>query len=266
MKNVIWIALVCLALGMLSACGDGNDNDVTFVQQTTLYGTTLGPSESSDPLVLLNPNTGAYIRTVGPTGYFVSGLVYDKTTGKLFATTSAIDPVFPAGLIEINTVTGEGTEIGLTGLTAAATLTVDSAGQLYTWSPQERGLATIDKLTGVAMLVGNSGLDNTQALGLDFNALGNLVLVNGDGQIYEIDTITSASSQIGGITEIAHHGKFHPTTGLYWGIDATLEGDIPDRNLLVVDISASTILETHSPGVDYLHTIAFVSRLVPVYN
>jgi len=255
MKNFIRIAVVFLTLGMLSACGGGNDDDVTF-----MYGTTIGPADSTDPLVLLNANTGAYIRTVGPTGYYVSGLAYDKTTGKLFATTSATDPNFPAGLIEINTVTGAGAEIGETGLAAAATLTVDSAGQLYTWSPGNRGLATINKVSGVATLVGSSGLESTWALGLDFNALGDLVLVNGDGQIYEIDPGTSAASLIGNIDVMAHHGKFHPITGLYWGIDATLEEDIPDRRLLVVDIPESTIVDTLSPRVDYLHTIAFVPR------
>ncbi|MRR06366.1 MAG: DUF4394 domain-containing protein [Deltaproteobacteria bacterium] len=266
MKNFIRIAVVFLVLGMLSACGDGNGDNGDYV--TIMYGTTIGSADSTDPLVLLNANTGAYIRTVGPTGYYVNGLAYDKTTGKLFATTSATDFDIPPRLIEINTATGEGTPIGegfglLEGGESIVCLTVNASGQLYGWrEPEADSLVTINKVTGEAAQVGSAELV-TQALGLDFNAQGDLILVNGDGQIYEIDPTTGAASlPIGDIGVMAHHGKFHPTTGLYWGIDTNSKGNIdnPDRKILEVDIPASIIEYTLSPRVDYLHTIAFVPR------
>ena len=256
MKRLISWALLVVALGMFAACGD--DDNQTLVRQRVLFGTTvgtalLGPSN----LVMLNPTTGAFIRTVGSTGYIVNGLAYDQTTGKLFATTGINDPVFPAGLIEINTTTGAGTPIGTGhGLTdTVVSLTVDSAGKLYGWlEPNVDGLVTIDKVTGFGTLVGVPGL-STEKLGLDFDAGGTLWLVDGGGPTYTIDPLTSAATPFGDILVDAHHGKFHPTTGLYWGIDLA-DGTIATRNINIVDISTSTVLET-VPTLDYLHTISF---------
>lgn len=256
MKRLICWALLVVALGMLAACGD--DDNQTLVRQRVLYGTTvgtdlLGPSN----LVMLNPTTGAFIRTVGSTGFNVNGLAFDQTTGKLFATTGANDPVFPSGLIEINTATGAGTPIG-TGhglLETVVSLTVDSAGQLYGWQePSVDGLATIDKVTGVGTLVGDPGL-NTATLGLDFDASGTLWLVNGGGPTFTIDPLTGVSTPFGDILVNAHHGKFHPTTGLFWGLDLA-DGTVATRNINIVDLSTSTVLDT-VPTLDYLHAISF---------
>lgn len=262
MKNLIRILLVLLSVGMLSACG-GGDNEPVVVRQLTIYGTTIGFTDpvtlvdTTSDLVLLDPDTGDFLSTIGDTGFFVSGLAYDKTTGKLFATTSANDPAFPAWLIEINPVTGAGTPIGAgTGLTAAATLTVDSSGQLYTWSePDDDDLAIIDKVTGVARLVGDSGL-TTQTLGLDFDARGILYLVNFDGEVFTINPINGAATFVGTIGETAHHGKFHPVTGDYVGIDVA-DPTIAARNLVVADFASFTVLD-RVPTADFLHTIAFV--------
>lgn len=264
MKNVIRIALVLLTFGMLTACGD--DDNTVFVKQVTVYGTTVGTDDlGTSDLVILNSSTGALVRIVGDVGFYVNGLAYDKTTGKLFATTSANDPVFPAGLIEINPVTGAGTPIGLgTGLAAAATLTIDSAGQLYTWSePSDDDLAVINKVTGVATVVGDSGL-STATLGLDFDAFGTLFLVNDGGETYAINPLTGGSVFVGDLGVTAHHGKFHPITGDFIGIDiATSDPLVPERSLVVADLSTFTVLDV-VPTVDYLHSIAFVTKLVAI--
>ncbi len=264
MKNLIRILLVLLSIGMLSACG-GDDDEPVVVRQLTIYGTTVGFTdpdtlvETTSDLVLLDPDTGDFLSTIGDVGYYVSGLAYDKTTGKLFATTSANDPFFPAGLIEINPITGAGTPIGVgTGLTAAATLTVDSAGRLYTWSePTDDDLAIIDKVTGVATVIADSGL-TTDTLGLDFDAGGRLFLVNFDGEVFAINPITGAATSIGTIGVTAHHGKFHPITGDYVGIDVA-DPTFALRNLIVADVTTLpfSVLDT-VPTVDFLHTIAFV--------
>lgn len=244
---------------VLAACGD--DNNQTLVRQTVLYGTTLG-TDTLGPsnLVLLNPRTGALIRTIGSVGYYVNGIEYDKTTGKLYGTTSTHDPFFPSGLIEINQRTGEGTPIG-TGLgLLSALLTADSSGQLYGWwEPSNDDLVSIDKATGVATLVGESGLD-TGAHGLAFDANDVLFLVNYNGETYTIDTTTGASTYLGTIGVEAHHGKFHPTSGLYWGID--IADDVnPLRNLVIADLTTFTVVDT-VPTIDYLHAIAFATKWV----
>jgi len=260
MKNLIRILLVLLSIGMLSACGGGDDPVV--VRQLTIYGTTVGFTDpdtleaTTSDLVLLDPDTGDFLSTIGDIGFIVSGLAYDKTTGKLFATTSANDPDFPAGLIEINLVTGAGTPIGAgTGLPAAATLTVDSAGRLYTWSePTDDDLAIIDKVTGVATVVADSALI-TQTFGLDFDDRGILYLVNFDGEVFTINPITGAATSIGTIGITAHHGKFHPVTGDYVGIDVA-DPTVAARNLIVAEFSTFTVDTV--PTADFLHTIAFV--------
>lgn len=266
MKNVIRMFLVLLAVGMLSACGD----DDPPVKQLTVFGTTVGFTDSgtlvetTSNLVLLDRDTGALASTVGDVGFYVSGLAYDYTTGKLFATTSANDPVFPAGLIEINTTTGAGTPVGM-GLgvpvgDAIAALAVNAAGQLFGWwEPGVDSLVTIDKVTGIATQVGASGLD-TGTLGLDFDAGGTLYLVNFDGAVFTIDPATGASTSIGTIGVTAHHGKFHPVTGDFVGIDVAGSDPLaPARNLIVADISSLSVLDT-IPTADLLHTIAFVYK------
>lgn len=263
MKNVIRIALVLFALGILSACG-GDDPPA---KQVTIFGATVGFTdpvtlvETTSNLVLLNRDTGALASTIGDTGFYVTGLAYDYTTGKLFGTTSANDPVFPAGLIEINTTTGAGTPIGTgTGLIAPATLAINSAGQMFTWSePGDDDLAVIDKVTGIATIVGDSGL-NTATLGLDFDASGTLFLVDGGGDVFTIDPLTGAATSVGTIGVTAHHGKFHPVSGDYVGIDVA-DSTVAARNLIVADISTSTlaVLDT-VPTADFLHTIAIVFK------
>lgn len=258
MKNVIRMALVVLAFGLLSACGD----DDPPVKQVTVYGATVGSTATgTSSLVVLNRDTGALASTVGDTGFYVVGLAYDYTTGKLFATTSTNDPVFPAGLIEINMTTGAGTPIGTgTGLTAPATLAINSAGQLYTWSePSDDDLAVIDKVTGIATIVGDSAL-STGTLGLDFDANGILYLVDGGGATYTIDPLTGAATSVGDLGVTAHHGKFHPVTGDFVGIDVAGSDPLaPARNLIVADLSTFTVLDT-VPTADLLHTIAFVYK------
>lgn len=267
MRRLVRWALLLVTAGILAACGD--DDNQTLIRQRVLFGTTLGSTLlGPSDLVVLNPNTGAYIRTVGSTGYNVNGLAYDQTTGKLYATTTASDPVFPSGLIEINTTTGAGTPIG-TGHGLAATavsLTVDSTGQLYAWQePGVDSLVTIDKVTGLGALVGDSGL-STSELGLAFDGNDILWLVDSGGDAYTINTLTGAPTLIGTLPVArAHHGTFHPATGLYWGIDETDDSaaGAPTRNLYVIDMGTGTLVDT-LPTVDYLHTIAFSSKWVLV--
>ena len=106
--------------------------------------------------------------------------------------------------------------------------------------------------------------------GLDFDATDTLYLVqdfdwNGDGQsVYTIDTTTGAATAVGALPGLpngyAHHGKFHPVTNLYYGIDAAGGRVAPPRNLLVIDIETLSVFNT-IPTVDNLHTLVFLPDL-----
>ena len=105
---------------------------------------------------------------------------------------------------------------------------------------------------------------------LDFDATDTLYLVqdfnwNGDGQsVYTINTATGAATAVGALPSLpygyAHHGKFHPVSNLYYGIDAAGGRDGPIKNLLVIDIGTLSVVST-IPTVDNLHTLVFVEDL-----
>ena len=83
-----------------------------------VYGTTGacnnafpgGPCTQTSELVQLDARTGALIRDIGPVGYTVNGLAWDRSTKRLYASTAIGDVAFH-GLITINTRTGAGTPV-----------------------------------------------------------------------------------------------------------------------------------------------------------
>ena len=228
--------------------------------QEMLIGTT-GMGGTISTLVELDPATGNLIRTIGSVGYIVNGLVYDHTTGRLFASTAIGDPSYQ-GLIEINLATGAGTPIGVNGWGlgsgAVTNITVDSAGQMYGWwDPSEDDLVRIDKTTGIATRVGESNV-GTGANGLDFDNSGTLYMVNYSGDYYSVNTTTGVATYVNNIGSMAHHGKFRPTSNIWYGIDATGSGS---KNLVLANLSTSAIIST-IPTVDNLHTLEFIPGTV----
>lgn len=241
--NRIGIAVAAAATLALAACGSSDKGGVE------LYGTTFGPTAS---LVQLDPNTGALVRTVGPVGYQVNGLEWDHTTGKLYATTSFNDANFPDGLLEINLSTGAGTPIGTGAGMQVLNPTVNSTGTMYGWTEQSDDPVTINKTTGVATVVGNSAVSSA-VHGLAFDNQDVLYLVNFGGALYTINATTGAGTAAGSLGVTAHHGDFHPGTGMYWGLDTTGTGP---RNIIVANIATATVTAT-MPTVDSLFTLTF---------
>lgn len=218
--------------------------------------------------MIINPETGEYIKTIGDVGYYVNGLTYDDTTDTLYATTSYNDPNFPNGLIVINKTTGAGTEIG-SNVDYLNCPAVNSLGAMFGWTESSDDLVTIDKATGLFTVVGDASL-STAEQGLAFDGNDNLWLFNGDGNAYEMNTATGAATYVTSLIDdntIAHHGDFSPTTGYYWGIDTTnYYTPTGERNLRILDFSTNpvTIVDNAIPTVNHLHTIAFGYRSVPV--
>jgi hypothetical protein len=156
-----------------------------------LYGAVGGNGNVGD-LVILDPATGAVTTSVGPVGFSVTGLAVDPADGVLYGSTGF--ETNPEGsLITINKDTGAGTLIGtLAGGDPAADLTFLD-GTLYGWLERTaKDLVTIDRSTGVATVVGDSGLTNTRGSGLAAAADGTLYYTGSDdnGPLRTIDPAT----------------------------------------------------------------------------
>ena len=217
-------------------------------------------------LIELDPATGGLVSTIGDVGYAVNGMTWDAVTGTLWATTTNWDPTFPDGLIIIDPMTAAATTVGSGAGQLVNVPTTNSTGQVYGWTEDTDDPVLWNTATGTVTVLGASGIQS-RLQGLDFDATDTLYLVqdfdwNGDGQsVYTINTTTGAATAVGALPSLpngyAHHGKFHPVTNLYYGIDAAGGRVAPPRNLLVIDIGTLSVVNT-IPTVDYLHTLVFM--------
>ncbi len=147
----------------------------------------------------------------------MNGLEWDHTTGKLYATTSGNDANFPSGLLELNVSTGAGTPIGTGFGRNVMNPTVNAAGAMYAWTESGDDLVTVGKVAGTVAVVGDSAL-STWEHGVAFDGQCNHFIVNGSsGDIHTLDAATGVPTAAGTLTMRAHHGDFHPETGMYWG-------------------------------------------------
>jgi hypothetical protein len=236
-----------------------------------------GPCTQTSTLVQLDPQTGAFIRTIGPVGFTVNGLAWDLKTQKLYATTAIGDTVFH-GLITVNLATGKGKPVdktvvnfGLptdTGPSPVHTITIDSVGNMAGWYdefPPPLGVTDtfvqINKKTGVATEFQNTGI-NTNLNGLSFNnsdQLWNIDSVKGGFQFaWHLDPANG--KPLGNIELLpattAALGDFNPVNNLYYGLnfDVVLRSTTFIVTANVVTGTVTTVGQT----VDGLHTIAFV--------
>lgn len=268
LKSII-LAAAILAFGLQPATAD-------ILLGTTGSGNTPAPFSV---LVQINQDTGKLIRTIGPVGYKVNGLAWDRATQKLYATTSVKDPNFH-GLITINPSTGAGTPVnpnlvnfGLLGPPSPVmAITIDSKGQMVGWYQEFSGttdtFVTIDKLTGLATEFPDTGIEAAR-IGLSFNAVDQLWLIDSpaggaDGQLIQLIWLINPSTGkpvLNGLLSpptAAFLGDFSPSRNKYYGINKDPLGVDPTRaDLVVVDINTGKV-KTVGPTVKDLHTITFV--------
>ncbi len=212
-----------------------------------------GTGATTSALVELDPATGALVATIGDVGYLVNGMTWDEASGTLWATTSTNDATFPNGLITIDPATAAGTPVGTGAGQFVNVPASNSAGQVYGWTEASDDAVLWDTAAGTITVLGESGV-GTLRQGLAFNAADELILINGNTNVYTIDTTTGAGTMVGTLGVVAHHGDFEPNSGLYYGIDA---GGGGPKNLVVADLSSFTVVDT-IPTVDDLHTLTFV--------
>lgn len=221
---------------------------------------TVGAGGGTSTLVEINPATGALVQTIGGVGYLVNGMAWDAATSTLYATTSALDPTLANALITIDTTTGAGTAVGGdTGILVNCPA-ANSSGGLYGWSESGDDPVVWNKATGTPTVIGDSTI-GTWSQGLAFDNNDVLYIVNGSsGDVYSINTTTGLATSVDTVGVLAHHGDFHPTSNVYYGIDATSSGT---KNLVLVDPAASWTVTSTIPTIDNLHTLAFIGGSAP---
>jgi hypothetical protein len=229
-----------------------------------LLATTGTPNTGgSSTLLEIDPVTGATVQTIGPVGFIVNGMEFDPATGKLYGSTSVLDPTYN-GLIEIDMNTGAGTPVATfdgwqlgPATNAVSDITIDAGGQMYGWwTFGQDDLVHINKATGIATRVGESSV-STRRKGLDFDNSDTLYLIwNRD--VYQVDVATGAATFTGSFgTCCAHHGDFDPETNLYYAIGF---GTLPPKFLEVLDLSdpsSPTVVDTLPLEAD-IHVLTFV--------
>jgi hypothetical protein len=169
---------------LVGAVGIPTVTDIAFHGQT-LYGITFSQ------FLRLNPDTGAGV-VIGAIGAFTTnglavagdGIVYASTTG--------------GQLIRINPGTGAGTLVGNFGggLTSSGDIAFDSNDVLYGAlnSGANVVLARIDRNTGVATVIGPTGLSTVY--GLAFSCC-RLYGVSAAGELLDINVATGHATVIG---------------------------------------------------------------------
>lgn len=240
--------------------------------QVQLYGTVNAAGNST--LVRLDPATGALLQTIGPVGYQINGLAFDPTSGKLYGSTSSQSEACSTCLsriVTINTSTGAGTVVGPTGQEQVATITFTASGAMYGWSDvvttpeQSDDLVSINKATGAATWVGDSGV-STGGQSFAINAAGVAYLFQ-SGNTYTINLGTGLPTAAGNHTlpqgsDEFHHGTFHPSTGLMYGIDQS--GSSNPRNMLVLNPATNAFVGAPIAIPNNIHTLAFAGQVTTV--
>lgn len=206
-----------------------------------------GSNVSSD-LYTVDPATGA-MTSIGPTGFAITGLAFDPTSGTLYGVTSNNSPSNPRSLITIDPTTGASALVGSLGTAnPAADIAFNAAGQLYGWVEGPDDLYTINKATGAATLVANSGV-SSQGDGMDFDSGGVLwaCLKNvGSGSIYNVDTATGAATPVvvlsGGVPAASLAAASFDASGTFWAV----ENSAPSAVLCTINLVTGVI--TNKPG------------------
>jgi hypothetical protein len=288
--NVSWKRTLVAAVLMLAA-GHAYAQAAAPARQPILLGTTGsclnnlpgGPCTATSTLVQLDPQTGALIRTIGPVGFTVNGLAWDRTSGKLYASTAIGDVSFH-GLITINPFTGVGTPVnpkvvnfGL-GLpdSPVHSIAIDFFGNMVGWYdefPPPAGVTDtfvrINKRTGVATEFQNTGIDTFQN-GVAFQQFGPLgVLWNMDAPHANGAVLTQNAYVLNPFNgkpiisrpinppTVAALGDFHPQNHRYYGLKFAQFDPVGATNITVIDPLLGTAKDL-GPTADFLHVIAFV--------
>ena len=249
-----------------------------------------GPCTETSTLVQLDSKTGKLIKTIGPVGYTVNGLAWDRTSWKLYASTAigcglsgSVCPFH--GLITINPLTGAGKPVNpnapnfnLGAVDAPIhSINVDVFGHMVGWldkfpagNPTD-SYVRIDQHTGIATEFTDTGI-NTNQNGLafgEFNLLWNIDSPKRLGNnpptqtAYLINPYNGKQFASVPVTPptVAALGDFKPGTNLYYGLNFQGFDPLGATSIVKIDLDANLgkgTASTLGQTVNFLHTLAFI--------
>jgi len=266
-------------------------------QQPSLVGTTgdchnrlpTDPCTENSTLVLLDPATGKLIKTIGPVGFTVNGLSWDRTSKTLYASTAigcgVAGSVCPFhGLITI-APNGKGTPVnptggvnfGIPGLRVPiGKITVDVFGHMVGMYPPtnpddiNNTYVRINQKTGIATEFDNTGV-TTFTDGLSFGEFN--LLWNVDSP--KTDPITQVTTQTAFLLNpftgkplfsqplspptAAALGDFNPLSNLYYGLKFQGFDPAGTTFIEVIDVPNGVVTQL-GQTVNFLHTLAWVDK------
>jgi uncharacterized protein YhjY with autotransporter beta-barrel domain len=230
-----------------------------------LFG-AIGGGTLSD-LFILNPSNGSVVADLGPTGFSITGLRFDPTTGILYGSTANIGPS-RGSLITLNPMTGTGTLVGSYGIPnhTMADITFTKNGTLYGWAePQRDDLHVINKATGAATDVGDAGI-STFGSGLAANSKDVLYYTGsgGTGPLRTIDKATGLPTTVATLSGAPLGNRpidalaFNATDVLY-GVQGSFGGT---THLITINTVTGVITDLGT-SLNGLDAIAFLSTNDP---
>jgi hypothetical protein len=238
-------------------------------------GGTGSPSKTALPsnLYSVNPDN-AQATSVGNTGYAITGLAQDPTTGILYAISNNKSPIAPKTLLKLDPANGAATAVGPLGL-IIADISFDSQGNLFGWSEENDALAKIDKQTGAATEVTENEI-NTYGSGSAFDlndtywlfaeGEGEAEPPNEEGSYYTVDTTTGKPTFKGQLTPIDSN-RSSISAAAYDCARTTLYATVnnygdPPSNLVTIDTATGSLTNkgettTGADGLEWYCPLAF---------
>lgn len=243
-----------------------------------------GPCTQTSTVVQLDPNTDALIREIGPVGFTVNGLAWDRHSKQLYAST-AIGDVFH-GVITIDPTTGVGTPVdtsvrnfALSGADSPIhSITIDSRGNLVGWydeSPPPVGVTDtfvqIDKRTGIATEFVNTGI-NTSQNGLSFDNEDRLWNIDASRIVGSGTTLTQTAFRLDPrnghalrsvpLSPPARRRARRLQPRQRFVLRTQLRGQLPQFPTLIEVVNVRTgEVSTLGQTLDGLHTLAFAKKV-----
>lgn len=278
-------ALVCLTALLASLVMASSAAALPAPSLLMTTGGTGTPSVTppASNLWQLDPANGSPT-SLGNTGYAITGLAQDPTTGILYAVSNFKSPTAPLTLLTINPATGAATAIGSLGKERKiADIAFNSSGQLFGWWDEpEDNLVSIDKLTATVTKIGDANI-STYGSGSDFDrndvfwllgeGEGEAPPPNEEGTYWTVDTATGVPTERGQLTPLDENASSISAasfdcsrTTLY----ATMNnfGD-PPANLLTVDLGSGLLINkglipTGADGLVWYCPLAFEFTSGPI--
>ncbi len=227
-----------------------------------LYAAT-GFGGVNGELYILSPTNGAVVSDIGAlvdfggNSYGLTGLRFDSSTGVFYGATSSTSPTNPNFLVEVDPVTANVTAIGALGSRLTDIAIDPTSGNMYGVSGSSNGFYSINKTTGLASRVGNTGLSPQAGGGLAANDAGVIYGTN-NMTLYTYNKNTGLATPVGNtrVVNLIDALAFDSTNILY-GIEGGGGANNRQRKLVTINTTTGAATELGS-SVNNLNALAFV--------